>query len=72
MQPNMPGAIEFTPELRDALEGILAIPEDANLPYLKLNEHGALVYDDGRTGAVIVLSPKKWRAIDAIIKGAES
>jgi len=38
---------------------------------LTLNGKGALVYDDTVSGAVVILSPKKWRAIAEAVKGAE-
>ncbi len=69
MPPNQPSALEFTGDLRDALEAILLVPENSNLPYLTLNEKGALVYDDTVSGAVVILSPKKWRAIVEAVKG---
>jgi len=71
MPPNQPSAIEFTGDLRDALEAILSVPENSDLPYLTLNEKGALVYDDTVSGAVVILSPKKWKAISEAVKGGE-
>lgn len=69
MPPNQPSSIEFTGDLRDALEAILSVPENSNLPYLTLNEKGALVYDDTVSGPVMILSPKKWQAIAEAVKG---
>lgn len=69
--PNLPSSIEFTGDLRDALEAILSVPESSDLPYLTLNEKGALVYDDTVSGAVVILSPKKWRAIVETVKGGK-
>jgi hypothetical protein len=71
MPPNQPSAIEFTGDLRDALEAILSVPENSGLPYLTLNEKGALVYDDTVSGAVVILSPKKWKAIVEAVKGGK-
>jgi|GEM_PF-5755890 len=71
MPPNQPSSIEFTGDLRDTLEAILSVPENSELPYLTLNEKGALVYDDTVSGNVVILSPKKWRAIVEAVKGGE-
>lgn len=71
MPPNQPSAIEFTGDLRGALEAILSLPENSSLPYLRLNDRGALVYDDSVSGAVIILSPKKWKAIENALRGGE-
>jgi len=71
MPPNQPSSIEFTEDLRDALEAILSIPKNSALPYLTLNEKSALVYDDLVSGAVVILSPKKWSAIVEAVKGGE-
>ena len=71
MPPNQPSSIEYTGDLRDALQAILSVPENSNLPYLTLNEKDALVYDDTVSGAVVILSPKKWKAIIEAVKGGE-
>lgn len=71
MPPNQPSSIEYTGDLRDALEAILSIPKNSELPYLTLNEKGALVYDDTVSGTVVILSPKKWEAIVDAATGAE-
>lgn len=71
MPPNQPTAIEFTGDLRDALEAIKSIPGNSALPYLTLNEKEALVYDDTVSGVVVILPPKKWKAIIEAVKGCE-
>jgi len=71
MPPNQPSSIEFSRDLRDALEAILSLPKNSALPYLALNEKDALVYDDTVSGAVVILSPKKWKAIVEAVKGGE-
>lgn len=71
MPPNQPSTIEFTDDLRAALEAILSVPGNYALPYLTLNQKGALVYDDTISGAVVILSPKKWEAIVEAVKGGE-
>lgn len=71
MPPNQPSLIEFTGDLHDALEALISVPENSNLPYLTLNEKGALVYDDTVSGEVVILSPKKWKAIVEAVKGGE-
>ena len=71
MPPNEGSRIVFTADLRDALEAILLIPKDSNLPYLTINAKGALVYDDTVSGEVVILSPKKWKAIVEALKGDE-
>jgi len=71
MPPNQPSTIEFTCDLRDALEALISVPESSELPYLTLNGKGALVYDDTVSGEVVILSQKKWRAIVEAVKGGE-
>lgn len=69
MPPNQSSIIDFTRELQDALEAILSIPDNFDLPYLTLNDKGALVYDDNFSGSVVILSPKKWKAILKAVNG---
>lgn len=71
MPPNLPSSIKCTGDLRDALEAILSVPQNSALPYLTLNEKGALVYDDTVSGAVVILSPNKWTAIAKAVKEVE-
>lgn len=71
MPPNQPSAIEFTSDLREALEVIVSIPENTQLPNLVINEKGAFVYDDTISGEFVILSPKKWRALTRVVKGEE-
>jgi len=71
MPPNQPSTIEFTGDLQGALEALISVPENSNLPYMTLNGKGALVYDDTVSGEVVILSPKKWRAVVEAVKGGE-
>jgi len=71
MLPDETSRLLCTADLRDALDAILLIPKDPSLPYLTINDKGALVYDDTVSGEVIILSPKKWKAIVEALKGDE-
>ena len=43
-----------------------------NVAVSRTNEHGALVHDDGVSGAVIILMPKHWKAIVDAVKVGQS
>lgn len=63
--------LESPADLLDAARAIHRIPANDELPYLQLNDRGALVYDDDFSGAVMILSPKQWQAIVRVAKGGE-
>nr|WP_320048767.1 hypothetical protein [uncultured Desulfuromonas sp.] len=57
--------------LIDAIRAICRIPTNRELPYLQLNDQGALVYDDDVSGTVMILSPKQWQAFVSTIEEVE-
>lgn len=69
--PTNAPVLNSSSDLIDAISAVHKIPTNDDLPYLQLNDNGALVFDDGYSGAVIVLNPKQWEAIIRAIKGGE-
>ncbi|MGE4580355.1 MAG: hypothetical protein AB7F21_12560 [Desulfuromonadales bacterium] len=67
MSTNTPKS-QFPFDFIDAIKAIHQVPENDDLPYLQINDKGALVFDDGYSGAVIVLNPKQWQTIVEIAK----
>jgi len=70
MSTNIP-VIDSSIDLIDAIKTLHKVPENDDLPYLQLNDMGALINDDGFSGAVVVLNPKQWNAIVEAIKGGD-
>jgi len=70
LSPNNP-ALDSPPGLLSSARAINSIPSNSELPYLKLNDRGALVYDDDVSGAVMILSPSQWQAIVGAVEREE-
>lgn len=69
MSPSSSTIIESSPGLYDAIRKLLSIPENDELPYLQLNTKGALIFDDGVTGAVTILDQKQWQSLENAASG---
>lgn len=70
MSPTQRAIPEFSEELVSAIKAILATPENPEVPFLNLNERGALVWDSG-TGPVVLLTRKHWDALKKAIQGGD-
>lgn len=55
-------------DLVAAIKKVLAIPDNQDLPYLHLNDRGALVWDQG-TGPVVLIGPKHWETLKNAVQG---
>lgn len=66
---DSPAVVNGSIDLYGALRAILEIPENRELPFLFLDEFGALVWDSG-TGPVEILDENQWAAIkEAVERG---
>jgi hypothetical protein len=68
MSPTQRALPEFSEEFVSAIEAILATPGNPEVPFLTLNERGALVWDSG-TGPVVLLTRKQWEALNKAVQG---
>lgn len=68
MAPIQRASAGFPENLESAIKAILAIPGKKEVPFLTLNNQGALVWDSG-TGPEVLLSRKHWEALNMAVQG---